>query len=89
MRGRRLLAIALLAAFAVMAAGPATLAEACQDDCPPECGDCAGCIPPADSAAVIVPQPSATCTALAARPLPRLPSFSPHQPDHVPLRTVA
>jgi hypothetical protein len=89
MRGRRLLALLVLGALALVAAGPLLGIDACGDECPPDCGDCAGCVPPALCTAAPALADGAATSRLVAPARPALSSSAPRQLDHVPLSTIA
>jgi hypothetical protein len=90
MRSRHSLAYLLLVLVALTAAGPLLLSVDCGDDnCPPACGDCFGCGLVADQPAPPVLVARLTSAALASSPRVAIPSSSPRQLDHVPLRRIA
>jgi hypothetical protein len=88
-RRARLAATVLLALIAVITVSPLLAAGACEDDCSPECGDCAGCGLPAVPSAAAAWRVHLLSGELAlASNSSRVPS--PHRAlDHVPLSSVA
>lgn len=89
MRGTLLLALLLLGALALVAAGPVLGSGDCDDDCPPQCGDCLGCVAPAVSASAPALGYGSIASPWIAPARAILPSSSPRSLDHVPLRAIA
>ena len=85
MEARRLLGVLLVATVLLVTAGTLFLADDCEEDCSPTCGDCTACGLVADRAAP-PPLPARLAGTLVATPLAvALPSSPPRQLDHGPL----